>query len=114
MKTFPFPAHPRLSQISYIKVPSFPLSALPALGRSGRLVLGIVAGSSKMPEEWWRCVGLFDSMEIDRMTDAGMYWWATILTIIGLVASYGIAMWWQRWRDEKKKLASPAPRTDES
>lgn len=39
------------------------------------------------------------------MTDAGMYAWAGIVTIVGLVASYLIAVGWQRWKEGKNKSA---------
>ena len=40
-----------------------------------------------------------------KMDDAGMWVWAGILTAIGLVASLGIAVWWQRSREKKKENA---------
>lgn len=39
------------------------------------------------------------------MDDAGMWTWAGILLVVGLVASYGVARVWQRWRDGKKARA---------
>ena len=39
------------------------------------------------------------------MDDAGMYVWAGVFTVVGLVASFGIAIWWQRWKDKKKERA---------
>lgn len=45
----------------------------------------------------------FGPLDPDRMTDAGMYVWAAILTIVVLAASYGVALWWQRWKDAKNK-----------
>lgn len=41
-------------------------------------------------------------LEPDRMTDAGMWIWAVILTVVSLVASYCIAIAWQRWQDERR------------
>lgn len=35
-------------------------------------------------------------LEPDRMTDAGMWAWAVIITVLSLVASYFIAVWWQK------------------
>lgn len=29
------------------------------------------------------------------MSDSGMYVWAVILLVLILVASYGVAVWWQ-------------------
>jgi hypothetical protein len=45
----------------------------------------------------------FDSLEIDRMDDTGMYVWAAILTVVILAASYAVAIGWQRWRAAKKQ-----------
>lgn len=39
------------------------------------------------------------------MDDAGMWTWAGILTVVGLAASFGIALAWQRWKDRKKERA---------
>lgn len=44
-------------------------------------------------------------LDPDRMTDTGMWIWAGILTVGGLVASYFIAVLWQRWKDRKKENA---------
>lgn len=41
-------------------------------------------------------------LDLDHMDDGGMYVWAVILTVVGLAAALGIAIWWQRWRDQKK------------
>ena len=35
-------------------------------------------------------------MDVGKMDDGGMYVWAGILTVVGLVASYLIALAWQR------------------
>lgn len=35
-------------------------------------------------------------LDISKMDDGGMYVWAGILTVVGLVASYLIALAWQR------------------
>ncbi|HET6403030.1 MAG TPA: hypothetical protein VFH78_00155 [Candidatus Thermoplasmatota archaeon] len=40
-----------------------------------------------------------------KMDDGGMYAWAAILTVVGLLASYGIAVAWQRWKDRNKERA---------
>lgn len=40
-----------------------------------------------------------------NMDDAGMWIWSGILTLVGLVASYGIAVWWQRWKDKRRDRA---------
>jgi len=34
------------------------------------------------------------------MDDAGMWVWAGILAALGLLASYGIAALWQRWKEK--------------
>jgi hypothetical protein len=44
-------------------------------------------------------------LEPDRMTDTGMWIWAGILLVVSLVASYFVAVAWQRWRDNKKPRA---------
>lgn len=46
-------------------------------------------------------MGLLEDMEPGKMTDTGMYVWAGILTVTVLVASYFVALWWQR-RGEKR------------
>lgn len=46
--------------------------------------------------------GLAD-LDAVKMTDAGMWIWAGILTVVGLVASFVIAVAWQRWKDAKKQ-----------
>lgn len=40
-----------------------------------------------------------DDLEWDRMTDTGMWIWAGVFTVVGLVASYFIAVAWQRHKD---------------
>lgn len=45
---------------------------------------------------------LLGPMEPDRMTDVGMWIWAVILTIVSLLASYAIAVLWQRWRSPER------------
>ena len=37
-----------------------------------------------------------------EMDEAGMYVWAGILAVVGVGASYGIALAWQRWRSSQK------------
>lgn len=37
-----------------------------------------------------------ESLEIDKLDDSGMYIWAGILAVVGLVASFAIAVWWKR------------------
>ncbi|HUR69194.1 MAG TPA: hypothetical protein VM370_08095 [Candidatus Thermoplasmatota archaeon] len=44
----------------------------------------------------------FGPMEPDRMNDTGMWIWAALITVATLVASYGVAVWWQRWKDKKR------------
>lgn len=44
-------------------------------------------------------------LSISDMDDAGMWVWATVFTIVGLVASFGIAIAWQRWREKKNESA---------
>lgn len=44
-------------------------------------------------------------LSFSSMDDAGMWTWAAIVTVVGLVASFGIAVLWQRWRDKKKQDA---------
>lgn len=46
---------------------------------------------------------LLEAMDPGRMTDTGMWIWAGILTVVGLAASYGIALAWQRWKEKKKE-----------
>ena len=41
-------------------------------------------------------------LEPDRMTDAGMWIWAVILTILSLVTSYFLAVAWQRWKNRRR------------
>ena len=47
-------------------------------------------------------MGLFDSMEVDHMDDTGMWLWAAILTIVGLGASWLLAVWWQKRKERQK------------
>lgn len=49
----------------------------------------------------WALVAL-EFMDPDKMTTAGMLVWAAIFTVVGLVASYFIAIGWQRWKDKGK------------
>ena len=44
----------------------------------------------------------FGPLEPDRMTDTGMWIWAGILTVASLVASYFVAVAWQRWKDKRR------------
>lgn len=46
---------------------------------------------------------LLEFMDPDRMTDAGMYVWAGLITLGTLVASFFVAAWWQRRKDAKKR-----------
>ena len=46
---------------------------------------------------------LLEALDPDGMTDAGMYAWAAIITVLSLVASFLIAAWWQRRRDAGKR-----------
>lgn len=39
-------------------------------------------------------------LSFSAMDDAGMWTWAGILTAVGLVASLGIALLWQRWKEK--------------
>lgn len=50
----------------------------------------------------WGLVQLLFSLTPGDMDDAGMYTWAGILTVLGLVASYFVAIGWQRWREKRK------------
>ena len=43
-----------------------------------------------------RGVGLAEDLAPAKMTDTGMWIWAGVLTAVGLVASYVVAVWWQR------------------
>ena len=45
----------------------------------------------------------FGPLEPDRMTDVGMWIWAGIITVVSLVASYAIAIGWQRWKDKRER-----------
>jgi hypothetical protein len=47
-------------------------------------------------------VSLLDDMDLDKMTDTGMWVWSGILTAVGLALSYGIALGWQRWKEKRK------------
>lgn len=42
-------------------------------------------------------------MDPDKMTDTGMWIWAGILAVLGLVASFFVAVAWQRWKDKKRE-----------
>lgn len=53
--------------------------------------------------EWRLVANLFEALDPDQMTDTGMYVWAVILTIVGLAASYAIAVGWQRWKEKRKE-----------
>lgn len=46
---------------------------------------------------------LLSSLDLENMDDTGMYLWAGILTAVTLAISYGVAVWWQRWRATKKE-----------
>lgn len=48
--------------------------------------------------------GIVD-LSLRNMDDEGMWVWAGILTLVGLVASLAIAAAWQRWKDKKKEKA---------
>lgn len=41
-------------------------------------------------------------MKPGEMDAEGMFVWAGILAVVGVAASYGIALWWQRWRASRK------------
>lgn len=51
-------------------------------------------------------VARFVELELDRMDDGGMYVWAAILAVLAIVGGVVVAVWWQRWRDEKKSRSS--------
>jgi hypothetical protein len=40
-----------------------------------------------------------------EMTDAGMWTWSIILTVLSLAASYAVAVAWQRYKAKKKDAA---------
>ena len=42
-------------------------------------------------------------MDLDHMDDGGMYVWAGIVTVVGLLASYGIALAWQRRKAKRQR-----------
>lgn len=42
-------------------------------------------------------------LEPDRMTDTGMWIWAGLLTVGSLVASYFVAIAWQKWRSRETR-----------
>lgn len=53
----------------------------------------------------WRVGGrtmALGPMDPLKMTDTGMWLWAGLLTLVGLVASFGIAMGWQKWKEKKR------------
>jgi len=54
---------------------------------------------------WPRRRRLVVDLSATKMDDGGMYAWAAILTVVGLLASYGIAVAWQRWKDRNKERA---------
>lgn len=45
------------------------------------------------------------SLDPSDMSDGGMFLWAGILTVVTLVTSYVVAVWWQRRRDRDRKRA---------
>jgi len=48
----------------------------------------------------------FGALDPDRMTDGGMFAWAGIITVVSLVASFFVAIWWQRRKDKRKQGAA--------
>ena len=44
----------------------------------------------------------YDPMD---MTDTGMWVYAGVFTVVGLIASFFIAVAWQRWKDKRKEKA---------
>lgn len=50
-----------------------------------------------------RVASLLEAMDPARMTDAGMYAWAGLITVGTLVASYFVAVWWQRRKDSRRR-----------
>lgn len=63
-------------------------------GPTTSLALGKVAAS---------LASLQEAMSITDMTDTGMWIWAGVLTVVGLVTSWLIALAWLRWRRESQK-----------
>lgn len=45
---------------------------------------------------------ILEGMEPDRMTDLGMWIWIAILTVAFIGASYAIAVWWQKRKDNRQ------------
>lgn len=95
MKTFLVPAYAVLSVTPYFYLSRFPR------GRAGRL--------ADRPQRPWgrQVVGSTMQapalvMQPGEMDAAGMFVWAGILAVVGVAASYGIALWWQRWRASQK------------
>lgn len=92
MRTSLFPARARPLRTSYLVVARFPSGPWDAVAR--RLFSpGAVAVD---------VAGLAD-LDAAKMTDFGMWVWAAILTVLGLVAAFIIAVAWQRWKDSKKQ-----------
>lgn len=42
-------------------------------------------------------------LEPDRMTDTGMWIWAIIISVLSLVASYVVAVGWQKWKERQRE-----------
>lgn len=51
---------------------------------------------------WLVVRALLLRMSPKDMDDGGMYAWAAIVTVVGLVASYFIAVWWQKRKAGRK------------
>ena len=47
-------------------------------------------------------------LDLNDMDDGGMYLWAGILAVVGLAASFGIALAWQRWKGARKQRETRA------
>lgn len=98
MKTVPSSLlDPGLSALSYFKMSCFPRESS-APGRQGREV---ATANVMGPLPGRRSVGLLDSLEVDHMDDTGMWLWAAILTVVGLGASWLIAVWWQKRKERR-------------
>lgn len=65
--------------------------------------MGLRAGTLMWPPAGGRGVSLLDDMQLDRMTDTGMWVWSGIVTFVVLVASFFVALWWHKSREERRK-----------
>ena len=41
-------------------------------------------------------------LDLDHMDDGGMYVWAGIVAVVGVVGGLAVTIAWQRWKESKK------------